>query len=379
MISVICDGNYLFHKTFGVFSGFGSSNPGEILSKKADRNIFMRKVMTDLCYSLNHIPIDGHVVFVKDSRSWRKDLVVERGVYKGSRKDKLDKKVDWGSFYDLIEEFGEFLQLNGYIYSKAGGAEGDDLLWFWNKKLNELGSNVVIYSGDKDSHQLVSARPNQWTICWNANSKNNKVVAANGWTDNYLNAEEELSVFDVSFDTDSEKDKIRKLLASSTLEEIDPEKLLFEKILTGDIKDDVPPVWAYEKTPDKLFKLTAGKATDIYNHFKASGWGDKGLKEIWTLDEYRQWVSGFILRSMSSADSQENRSLAIKHYEENAKLVWLSDAVIPAPVIENMEMNYEKKKMEPKQILFDRKTMIARSPWNEDLAPSNFDPFHYKK
>jgi len=379
MISVIIDGNYLFHKTFGVFSGFGASNPGEILSKESDRNIFMRKIITDLCYSLNQIPIDGHVIFVKDSRSWRKNLKVERAEYKGSREEKKDKQVDWGSFFELIEDFGNFIQLNGYTYSKAQGAEGDDLLWFWNKKLRDGGSNVVIFSGDKDSHQLTGVDETGWTICWNANSKSNKIVAANGWQEKYLNKEQELSVFDISFDTETEQEKIRKILGSCVLEEIDPERLIFEKILTGDKRDDVPSVWAYEKTPGKLFKLTDSKSTAIYNHYKASGWGTQNINEIWDNPEFRDWIAGFILRSMNSTDSSENRELAINNYHENAQLVWLSDKVIPEEVINNMEESFNLHKLEAKPILFDRKTMIARSKWAAELTPSHFDPFNWKK
>jgi len=379
MISVVVDMNYIWHKTFGVFSGYGSSNPGEVLSKESDRNIFMRKVITDLCYSLNQLPIDGHVILVKDSRSWRKDLVVERAIYKGSREGKKDTKVDWGSFFDLLEEFCSFAELNGYIYSKAQGAEGDDLLWFWNKKLRESGSNVIIFSGDKDSHQLVGVDETGWTICWNANSKNNKIVAHNGWKEKYLDLEQELSVFNISFDTETEQEKIKKLLGSCLLEEIDPERLIFEKILTGDSKDDVPSVWAYEKTPGKLFKLTDSKAAAIHTHYKASGWGSQNINEIWDDAEFREWISGFILRSMSSIDNTENRKLAAKNYQENAQLVWLSDKVIPADVIDNMELSFTSKNLDIKAILLDRKTMIARSKWAAELAPSNFDPFNWKK
>ena len=76
MVSVICDGNYLFHKTFAIFSDFGSKQPGEILRDPTEQGMFMRKIMTDLCYSLNQLPVNGHVIFCKDSRSWRKDLKI---------------------------------------------------------------------------------------------------------------------------------------------------------------------------------------------------------------------------------------------------------------------------------------------------------------
>lgn len=372
MISVLWDGNYLFHKTFAVFSDFGSKQPGEILSKPAERDMFMRKIITDLCYALNQIPVNGHIIFCKDSRSWRKDLKIERADYKSSRIK--DEKVDWGSFFELMDEFGKFLEINGYIYSTANGAEGDDLLWFWNKKLKEEGHNVIVLTGDKDSHQLVSC-DETWTICWNANSKNNKIFCSENWKRDYLDQETETSIFSLNFVEDHEKEKMKLLAASATLEATDPKKLTFEKILTGDKGDDVPSVFSYEKTPGKIFKLTKAKAESIYENYKQSGWGNLELEDIWKNEEFKNWISGFVLRSMSYTDNVENRKIVANNYKENAQLVWLSDQVIPEGVLTEMEFSYSTKNLEIKSITTDKKNLIGRSRWNSYEAPSAFDPF----
>lgn len=372
MISVLWDGNYLFHKTFAVFSDFGSKQPGEILSKPAERDMFMRKIITDLCYALNQIPVNGHIIFCKDSRSWRKDLKIERADYKSSRIK--DEKVDWGSFFELMDEFGKFLEINGYIYSTANGAEGDDLLWFWNKKLKEEGHNVIVLTGDKDSHQLVSC-DETWTICWNANSKNNKIFCSENWKRDYLDQETEASIFSLNFVEDHEKEKMKLLAASATLEATDPKKLTFEKILTGDKGDDVPSVFSYEKTPGKIFKLTKAKAESIYENYKQSGWGNLELEDIWKNEEFKNWISGFVLRSMSYTDNVENRKIVANNYKENAQLVWLSDQVIPEGVLTEMEFSYSTKNLEIKSITTDKKNLIGRSRWNSYEAPSAFDPF----
>lgn len=372
MISVLWDGNYLFHKTFAVFSDFGSKQPGEILSKPAERDMFMRKIITDLCYALNQIPVNGHIIFCKDSRSWRKDLKIERADYKSSRIK--DEKVDWGSFFELMDEFGKFLEINGYIYSTANGAEGDDLLWFWNKKLKEEGHNVIVLTGDKDSHQLVSC-DETWTICWNANSKNNKIFCSENWKRDYLDQETEASIFSLNFVEDHEKEKMKSLAASATLEATDPKKLTFEKILTGDKGDDVPSVFSYEKTPGKIFKLTKAKAESIYENYKQSGWGNLELEDIWKNEEFKNWISGFVLRSMSYTDNVENRKIVANNYKENAQLVWLSDQVIPEGVLTEMEFSYSTKNLEIKSITTDKKNLIGRSRWNSYEAPSAFDPF----
>ena len=373
MISVVIDGNYFFFKAFSIFSSYGSKQPGEVLGNEQDRGIFMRKIITDLCHSLNQIPVNGHVVFCKDSRSWRKDLKIERVDYKGDREK--DEKVDWGCFFDLMDEFGKYLELNGYIYSSVKGAEGDDLLWFWNKKLRESGHNVVIFSGDKDSHQLIDEENGIWTICWNGNSKNNKIFCPPNWSENYLDKEEEVSIFNMDLSHDEEKDKMKKLAASAALEKTNPEKIIFEKILTGDKGDAVPSVFAYEKTPGKIFKVTPTKAVSIYESFKQSGWGKSGLQEIWKDEEFKDWISGYVLRAMSYTDNADNRKIVAKNYEENAQLVWLSDQVIPESVLTGMDYEYSQTNMEIRGLLLDRKNMIGRSKWDSHEAPSAFDPF----
>jgi 5'-3' exonuclease len=372
MVSVIIDGNYLFHKTFAIFSDYGSKQPGEVLSQASEQGMFMRKIITDLCYALNQLPTNGHVIFCKDSRSWRKDLKVERADYKSSRVK--DEKVDWGSFFDLMDEFGKFLETHGYIYSTAQGAEGDDLLWFWNEKLKKAGHNVVVFSGDKDSHQLVSC-DDTWTICWNANSKNNKIFCSDNWKSDYLDKEGETSIFNLDFVADSEKEKMVNLCGSAALESTNPERLTFEKILTGDKGDDVPSVFAYEKTPGKVYKLTKAKAESIYENYKQSGWGSSRLEDIWKDEEFKDWISGYVLRSIGYTDNKDNRKEVANNYHENAQLVWLSDQVIPETVLSNMEFSFSTTKMEIKPIMTDKKNLIGRSRWDSYEAPSAFNPF----
>ena len=376
MISVIIDGNYFLHKTFAIFSNFENKQPGEILSDKNDQSMFMRKVITDFTYSLNQIPITGHAIFIKDSHSWRKSLDIKRAEYKGSRKG--DERVNWGSFFDLLDEFGKLLESNGYVYSTAEGAEGDDLFWFWNKKLRELGHNVIICTGDKDSHQLAEYSNNLWTICWNANSKNNKIFCDSRWESEYLNKNEDdddSSIFNLDFMISNEKEKIKMLIEGAKLEVVNKDKLIFEKILIGDKKDDVPSVFSYEKTPNKFYKLTEKKAISIYENFKKSEWGDMELKEIWNNKEFINWISGFVLRSLTYTDNESNRKEVGNNYLENAQLVWLSEEVIPEKVIKSMNDSYISSNLELKPILRDKIKLIGRSKWDKYEAPSAFNPF----
>jgi hypothetical protein len=57
MINICVDGNYIFHKTFGVFAGYGNVDPGKVFSKKSDQTMFIRKVATDQVEDLFLQPI----------------------------------------------------------------------------------------------------------------------------------------------------------------------------------------------------------------------------------------------------------------------------------------------------------------------------------
>jgi 5'-3' exonuclease len=171
MVNICIDGNYIFHKTFGVFGGYSNTDPGKILSNQKQKSLFIRKISTDLCSSLRDLPKGGRLIFTSDSRSWRKKIEIEGGGYKSDRVK--DENVDWSSFFELLHEFGKHLEKMGFIYSKVEGAEGDDLLLYWSDYFNSIGENCFIISGDKDLYQLVKIKNGAWTCTWNSNSKKN--------------------------------------------------------------------------------------------------------------------------------------------------------------------------------------------------------------
>ena len=372
MISVICDANYIFHKTFGVFTGFGVKNPGDVLSSDAERNMFIKKVITDLCYSLNQIPNIKRIVFCKDSRSWRKDFKITRSVYKESRIK--EEGVDWGSFFRLLEEFSEYLEENGFIYSAYKGAEGDDLIWAWSEYLTDLDETVIVISGDKDMHQLVNYTDKSWVGIWNSNSKNNKLIVSDNWKETI---EEETSIFDVNPISGSNDSKMDKLLSSCTLEKIDTKEYIFKKILMGDKKDDVPGVFPYLTKNGKNSNIAEGKANKIWELYSDSDWKKYDMEYLWDNEDFLEWISGLSLRLISQTDNSENRDKFKKFYNENARLVWLNHKSIPRNMVEGLRSHVrEKINMDRLPLNINKKEMIDNSPWaNDSNPPKGFDPF----
>lgn len=371
-ISVITDGNYLFYKTFGVISSYGEKNGGDFLASEGDKSLLMKKIMTDFCYSLNLIPGVDKVIFCKDSRSWRKDFKIERSVYKENRTK--EEGIDWDSFFKLMDEFGEYLEKNGFHYSKVNGAEGDDLIWYWNKILRDRGENVLILTGDKDMNQLVGQDDRGWTIVWNSNSKNNRIISPKGWKEN-LETEDEISIFEVTPTISSESNRIKSFLEMSIIEEIDPYEFIFKKILIGDKGDDVPTVYEFINQKGKNTKFTPTKAGKIWESFLDTEWHKSPLESIWNDPDFLGWISGFILRSVGESDTKENREKVKNNYYENAKLVWLNQNTIPEFVISRMESSKDSIWIEGKTPLTNKNIMIENSRWNIAATPKKFDPF----
>ena len=237
-MNVLVDGNYLFYKTLFIFGGYGGSKE-KILESKKEQEMFMRKIATDFSHSIRTFGNPDRIVFTIDSRSWRKDISIEDGAYKSNRAEKTET-IDWGAFYSCMNEFANIIKEKGIIVSRIPRAEGDDLLYLWSQKLYEEGMDSVIITGDRDLTQCVRFNSKNFVIVYNPNSKSRKIVAPIGFS-NWLKVDE-YDIFDASTYMNRSKDAISEVMSSTPLEEIDPSYIIFEKVITGDAGDAVPPI-----------------------------------------------------------------------------------------------------------------------------------------
>ena len=376
MVNIAIDGNYIFHKTFGIFGGYGKVDPGKILKSKKEQSSFIKKVATDLCSSLRDLPSGGRLVFTSDSRSWRKFIEIEGGGYKSDRVK--DENVDWSIFFELLNEFGKHLEKMGFIYSKVDGAEGDDLLFYWRDYFNSVGEHCFIISGDKDLYQLVKLENKAWTCTWNTNSKRNILSAPKGWKEDWLEDKSEISIFNTTDFIDSDKEKISNLLNKIELVEIEDKKFIFNKVLVGDKGDCVPSVWEVKKG-EKTQNFTQKKADLIMESFITSKWYSLEIVDMITDSEFLDWVSGFILRLMKDIDDSENRKKVKNHIVRNFNLMWLDSNMIPEYVIDGMEKEIQRGISLPRRsITLDRIKILEGTEWvSTDTTPNQFDPFTF--
>ena len=375
MINVCIDGNYIFHKTFGVFGGFGIKDPAEVLGTKGEQSMFIRKIATDLCAGLKLLPQGGRLIFTCDSRSWRKDVEIEDGGYKSTRVK--DETVDWSIFFDLMAEFGHQMEKQGFIYSKVKGAEGDDLLYFWSEHFNSIGENCIIISGDKDMHQLARHNEKGWTVIWNNNSKNNILAVPPGWEDNWVNKTESVSIFDMTAAISPDKDKVKEFLKKVTVEEVNRRNFVFMKMLTGDKGDAVPGVWHVPTPSGKNNGISPKKAEQILESLSQSKWKDSTFKEMLADDEFLSWISGFVLRILKDVDNTTNREKVSKNILRNYTLMWLDSEVMPGFVTESCKEELSRGMELPKKnITIDRIKILDGTVWTTEVSvPKAFDPF----
>jgi 5'-3' exonuclease len=379
MINILIDGNYIFHKTFGIFAGYGSNvDPGKVLKSKSDQSMFIRKIATDLCASLKMLPIGGRLVFTSDSRSWRKDVEIEDGGYKSGRVK--DENVDWSIFFDLMQSFGSHLEKMGFIFSKVEGAEGDDLLLYWSQKFNDEGESCIIISGDKDLHQLARMKgPDVWTATWNSNSKKNVLSVPTGWKENWLNeSRSEVSIFNMSSTISPEKERLKDFLKKVDIEEIDSFPFIFNKILIGDKGDSVPSVWEFESN-GKISRFTPKSAEKIYSMFLESSWKNLPIRSLIEDEDFLGWISPLILKIGKGVDSTENRTKVKHNFLRNLKLMWLDDMVIPEKVSMNCQLETSRGiKIEKKAVTLDRIKILEGTEWISTASqPKGFDPFEH--
>lgn len=240
-MNVLFDGNYLFHKTFSVFSTYYKwQDMAEVLADKEKRQVLLRKCIIDMCYALKRFEKDlTRVAFVIDSHSWRYNFYDD---YKYALTRTYDSSHQ--GFIDCLYEFEALLRKKGIIVSRVQGAEGDDLIYVWSLYFGYcLDEPMVIITGDSDIRQIM----NKNVALFNNNSKNLKL---------YCTPEKEV-YWNEYMDADVQ--------VVPTV----PFEVLLYKVIIGDTSDNIPKIKTgmgpkgFEKFVEWMKPYTEPKDVDL--------------------------------------------------------------------------------------------------------------------
>ena len=233
--------------------------------------------------------------------------------YKGTRSRSDD--FNWDLLFSSYEDFMTTLSSTGITVTREKDIEGDDWCWYWSTKLNNEGTNVIIWSKDKDLTQLVNMDKNKcFTVWWN---KDSGVITSN-------TPEEEMNwLFNLEYNTNEEIfSKICNIANKVT--SIDKKEVIINKILKGDPSDNILPILIRKsKTPGgKQYKISNKDINydlDIHNQNNITNYFTN------------------LINSKSYKDRVHNTvNEAVDHFNYNRRLVTLEQDSYPEYVLETM-------------------------------------------
>lgn len=361
-LNLIIDGNYLFYKTLFIFGGYGSK--GKVLESKKEQEMFVRKVATDFSHAVRVFGNPNKIVFTIDSKSWRKDIEIEDGAYKGHREEK-SSSIDWDAFYGCMNEFAEILKSKNIIISREERAEGDDLMFLWANHFFNEGSDAVIITGDRDLTQCVKHNDKNFVVVYNPNSKSRKITSSLGFQ-SWLQSEE-YNLFDANTYMNRSKDIISDALGSMPLEEIDHKYIIFEKVITGDAGDAVPPIWSWTKD-NKTYRVTASKAKRMYDILNMS----KNVDDVFDLPNRATEVAKAIETTCKhSAPSEVIKSRLVR----NLQLVFLDERIIPSDIQEKFKISINQEYKDLGSRSYDMNSLLEGTRFVSNGKPIEADIF----
>lgn len=258
----------------GSVKNFDSDSECEVLG---------RKITTDLSNVIRTFSPDRVILACDSKDPWRNTVYqnIDGTGYKGNREH--DENKNWDNIFKSFDELKEIFRLRGMIVTEISNTEADDIAVLWRDSLMADGFNVVMVSSDKDWSQLVSFgidenSAKKFCVSYNpiAVKQVRKIYVSKEFNDWYESNE----VVDIFFSNyDESKTKIKDAIQSNpkiTLDVIDPDKILLDKVMCGDDGDNIPTFYEYYKNGKKV-RVTALKASHIYESLNVSRVDD--LKE----------------------------------------------------------------------------------------------------
>ena len=223
------DGNYLMYKD--VFILNKTRTVGQ------DLGALLRR---DFEKTTSIYPFDK-IFFVSDmGKSWRRNEYEE---YKGNREK--DNNIDWDLVYQDYNDFKNEIAQNKRVQMiQVNGLEGDDIIGYIINESNKLGYSNLVVAADSDLHQLLkfSKSKNYINILWNYKFSDERLYLPRNYQIFMQHIEEQvdqgMDLFDLNYDSEF-LSMIDTLINRTKIKEVYYEQSLFEKILSGDKKDNI--------------------------------------------------------------------------------------------------------------------------------------------
>lgn len=307
-LTLIIDGNWLLMSRLFVLHNRFSSDT-EMIN---DLKLLMIKSINVV---LRTFPDIDNILFVSDGGSWRNHLEIPNCLkgteYKGNREQ--DEAYDWDLIFKGYNDFISELTETGINAYFEHGVEGDDWCWYWSRRLNADGTNVIIWSKDKDLTQLVQTDNNKcFTICWN---KEGGVTMQN--------KEEDDMDFFFNNEFNINEKILNDILVKTSVNRINPNSVVIDKVFRGDAGDNIMPVVKRKSnTSEKTFRISEKELDfniNLYNRHEVLNYFNNLLAQ-------KKYI-GKVDKSIDDI---------MEHFDYNVKLVALTESSYPEEILSIM-------------------------------------------
>lgn len=311
-LTLLIDGNWLLMSRLSVLQTRYSDD--DKLCK--DLKLMMIRSISIVLKQFTEI---DNIIFVSDGGSWRNKLPIPAFIdeeYKGTRHP--DENLNWDAIFNAYEDFANKLRRTGITVCKAPNIEGDDWIWWWSTKLNSEGTNVIIWSRDKDLTQLIKMDKDCcFTVCW---EKSTGIVTVH-------KDEDDMDFFFNEAYSENEQIYHSILDKAKESKEINPKEVVIDKIIRGDKSDNVLPIIVKKSSKgDKVFRVSQKDINpDLdYNDY----------------EEYEGWIIDLLNQKSYKDKVDKPLEQIIEHFNYNRRLVALQRDSYPPEILSVFE-NYQ--------------------------------------
>lgn len=282
------------------------------------------------------------IYLIADSKSsWRKRIYSE---YKANRKDQRSKiDINWEFVYYTFDQYVE--QIKDFTDKRikllrGDNIEGDDFIFYTVKDSNKKGYSCMVISSDKDLTQLLDYSYSPTYINFQLWDKHNDAVM-------YMPIGYEKFMDDLSNDVGdlfnmndnyNLVEFVNTIKASNMIKTIDPEELLFTKVICGDKSDNIPSVLSLplKSDPNKYRGIGEAGAQKIYNQYKMENPLDVDF-------ENNQWIDNVvtIVANYKKVNVNDYYTTIKDNIINNRELIRFDETYFPYDIKENMLKCFE--------------------------------------
>lgn len=312
-----------------IMDKFNKNNTEDVI--KSAKYELKENMVRSINMILNRFQCIDNIVIAADGGSWRKLLPIPDSLstttYKGNRHQ--DIEYDWSAIFGASNELFKHCKSLGITCTQFNNIEGDDWIWYWSRRLNDVGTHCIIWSIDNDLKQLVQKNPNTGAFTVWYNDKNGL------WIDEDLK-DPDLSDIDF-FMTPTYHSPILESLkqrSKSSINYVRPDDIILSKIICGDSGDNIKSVFRYEKN-GRTYRVSEkewDKIAQEYNIVSINCLLDCVPQTAFAIANHKKYKP--------FNPPQDEIEEMIKY---NIKLVWLHENVIPETLLITMNQQEYKE------------------------------------